>query len=203
MSNISFTEITDGSNIDASDVNGPLNTIYDDYNGNIDSNNLATNAVTTAKITDANVTVPKLSNPYKARAFANTDQTINDKTATAITFGAESYDTNNNFATNAYTVPVTGWYQINLQATITCIAKIAVATLYAYSDATIIGVASNAQGTALDSIVTLGYADSVYLTAGKVITVKALCDTSDGSTAVINGSAAGFQTFISIHLLSV
>lgn len=59
MGLISFTNISDGTTIDAADVNSPLNTIYNDYNGNIDSTNLADNAVTTAKITDANITASK------------------------------------------------------------------------------------------------------------------------------------------------
>ena len=54
MGLISISAISDGETIDATDVNTPLNTIVDDYNGNIDSNNLASNAVTTVKITDAN-----------------------------------------------------------------------------------------------------------------------------------------------------
>ena len=52
MSLISKTSITDGSTIDASDVNSPLDTIYNDYNGNIDGNNIAS----TANISVANVT---------------------------------------------------------------------------------------------------------------------------------------------------
>lgn len=60
MSLISYSNISDGTTIDASDVNNPMNTIFNDYNGNIDSNNLASNAITTAKITDGNVTPAKL-----------------------------------------------------------------------------------------------------------------------------------------------
>jgi len=61
MGTINYSSIEDGTTIDAADVNTPLTTIYDDYNGNIDSNNLADNAVTTAKITDANVTTAKIA----------------------------------------------------------------------------------------------------------------------------------------------
>ena len=46
MGLINYSSIEDGTTIDASDVNTPLTTIYNDYNGNIDSNNLAANAVT-------------------------------------------------------------------------------------------------------------------------------------------------------------
>ena len=61
MGLINYSNIEDGTTIDAADVNTPLTTIYNDYNGNIDSNNLADNAVTTAKIGDGAVTNAKLS----------------------------------------------------------------------------------------------------------------------------------------------
>lgn len=60
MSLISFSNISDGTTIDAADVNTPFNTIYNDYNGGITATNLASNAVTTAKIADDNVTDAKL-----------------------------------------------------------------------------------------------------------------------------------------------
>lgn len=60
MSLISFSNIQDGSTIDAADVNSPMNTIYNDYNGGIDSNNLADNAVTATKLANDNVTDAKL-----------------------------------------------------------------------------------------------------------------------------------------------
>lgn len=45
----------------ASEVNDNFDTIYDDYNGNIDSSNLATNAVVSASITDASVITAKIN----------------------------------------------------------------------------------------------------------------------------------------------
>lgn len=116
MGSISFTAITDGSTIDASDVNGPLNTIYDDYNGSIDSNNLADNAVTTAKITDANVTPAKWSNPYCARAYRNVNQdNLARNTNVKVLFNAETYDVGSNFDTtnSKYVAPVTGYYSVS------------------------------------------------------------------------------------------
>lgn len=50
MSLVSFSEIEDGTDIDAADVNSPLNTIYNDYNGNVDSNNLAASSVINSKL---------------------------------------------------------------------------------------------------------------------------------------------------------
>jgi len=72
MTLISYSKITDGSTVDASDVNTPLDTIYNDHNGGIDSTNLADNAVTTAKITNANVTTAKLADASVTRAKLST-----------------------------------------------------------------------------------------------------------------------------------
>jgi len=123
MGLINYSSIEDGTTIDAADVNTPLTTIYDDYNGNIDSNNLADNAVTTAKITDANVTtakiadanvtMPKISNPYKFHAWNATAQN-STPIAAPLLCDTELFDTNSNFdiTTNKgrYTAPVAGFY---------------------------------------------------------------------------------------------
>lgn len=50
MSLINFTEITDGNTAQASDVNTPLNTIYDEFNGNIDQNNIKPGGVSQANL---------------------------------------------------------------------------------------------------------------------------------------------------------
>jgi phage-related minor tail protein len=47
--------------ISSSEVNSNFDTLYNDYNGNVSSANLATDAVTTAKIADVNVTTAKLA----------------------------------------------------------------------------------------------------------------------------------------------
>lgn len=70
MGNISPTYISDGTQIDAEDVNSLVRTVVNEFNGSIDSNNLAANsvntselasdAVTTAKIADEAVTTDKI-----------------------------------------------------------------------------------------------------------------------------------------------
>ena len=61
MALVSPAQVTDGSSIDAADVNTPINQLATEINGNLDANNLATNAVSTAKIQDASITNAKLS----------------------------------------------------------------------------------------------------------------------------------------------
>lgn len=60
MGTINPATVSDGETIDASDLNNPINTIANEINGNLDSDNLASNAVTTAKIQDSAVTPAKL-----------------------------------------------------------------------------------------------------------------------------------------------
>ena len=51
MGLIGFTNIVDGTTIDGADVNTPLNTIYNEFNGNIDATNMKDGAaVTNAKL---------------------------------------------------------------------------------------------------------------------------------------------------------
>jgi hypothetical protein len=61
MARVSYTKPANGETIDPVDVTTPLDTIYNEFNGSIDSTNLADDAVTTAKITNASVTNAKLS----------------------------------------------------------------------------------------------------------------------------------------------
>lgn len=74
MGIISPAQVTDGTGIDASDVNNPINTIANEFNGSISSANLASSSVTTAKITNANVTADKLATGG-ASATVNTSET--------------------------------------------------------------------------------------------------------------------------------
>ncbi len=48
------------------------------------------------------------------RVIPSTAQTINHNTTTKVTWGTETYDTNNNFASDKFTPTVAGYYQINV-----------------------------------------------------------------------------------------
>jgi len=51
----------------------------------------------------------------KMRAYHSTTQS-GETSATKMAFDTESYDTGNNFASNTYTVPTSGYYRINVRA---------------------------------------------------------------------------------------
>lgn len=154
---------------------------------------------------DDSVIPAKLSNPYKAKAHAAANQTISDATATVITFGTEDYDPNNNFSSNAYTVPVTGWYQVNCGVTISAGGKGASYRINARKGGVDIAQAQNVPfpASTIYGDVSLFYGDVLFLTAGDVIDFRALCDTSDSSSPLILGAATNQLTYCSFHLLSV
>lgn len=127
MSTISVSNIVDGTTADAADVNSQVNTIVNDYNGNIDNSNIAAAAaIAGTKLADASVTSAKIvgidksilttdSNPYKFSVYRNAAQN-SASSHTKISFDTEVYDTNNNFATGTYTCPVAGFYWFCAQA---------------------------------------------------------------------------------------
>jgi len=60
MSTISPAQSADGETIEAADINNPINTIANEFNGNIEAVNLASNAVTTVKIANDAVAATKI-----------------------------------------------------------------------------------------------------------------------------------------------
>jgi len=77
---------------------------------------LPAGSLETADIADSAVTPTKSTNPYKFRVYRNAAANTGAATPAKITFDAENFDTNNNFATGTYTAPVNGYYQMNWRA---------------------------------------------------------------------------------------
>ena len=79
----------------------------------------ATNgAVTTPYILDGAVTQAKLGTNVAGTgpafsAYSTANQTLTTTTFTKVVLGAETFDTNNNFASSTFTPTVAGYYQIN------------------------------------------------------------------------------------------
>lgn len=127
MGLISPAQVTDGTTADASDINNPINTIANEFNGNIDNANIkAGAAISGTKLAAQTVSPTTFTNPYKFRAYKSTAQNTTTASFSKVQLDAESYDTNANYdnATNyRYTAPVAGFYffsgTINLGATTT------------------------------------------------------------------------------------
>lgn len=84
--------------------------------GAVGTTQIANNAVGTSQLASASVTQTILGtgvagNGPLFRVLPSTTQTISHNTTTKVNWGTETYDTNNNFATNAFTPTVAGYYQ--------------------------------------------------------------------------------------------
>lgn len=97
MSLINYTPPADGETADAADVVTPLNTIYNEFNGNIDNSNIKSAAaistskladdagITTAKIADGAITPAKKAQ-YIASGSFTTDTGTGNKAITGLGF---------------------------------------------------------------------------------------------------------------------
>ena len=70
----------------------------------------------TATLPAATGTVMVSGNMPAFSAYATSSQTVSSGTFTKVTFGAEDFDTNNNFASSRFTPTVAGYYQINVNS---------------------------------------------------------------------------------------
>ena len=61
MGLISYSQLQDGTEAVANDLNNRFGTIYNEFNGNIDAANLKNSAVTREKIADTSITKDKLA----------------------------------------------------------------------------------------------------------------------------------------------
>lgn len=167
-------------------------------------------------LTAGQITTPyysKIDNPqgfkkgetfYKFSAYLNTNQSINDNTATKILFNTEIYDSNSNFdiSNNRYTIPITGLYSISLSAVINYgIAKLALAKLHLYLNGSEVAYAVSLPNTDYTmSMVTLNLNFPLYLTRGAYLEGFVTGDTSDsGAFDVLNNH----QTKFSVNFISV
>ncbi len=137
--------------------------------------------------------------PYKARAYRNTDQTgFPDAVTTKVQLNAESYDPNNNFDSTTnyrYTVPVTGYYQVNGCVNFTGTTPItSFATIYKNGAE----ISRGTQGIIV-SFSAVVVSDILYFTANDYLELYAYVDVTSG-TGTINGGA--IFTYLSVHFLS-
>lgn len=129
MGLISIPTISDGTVIDANDVNNPLNTIVNEINGNLTYDNLASNSVTTPKIADDAVTSAKIPDEailprhhFVEAMTLNRAGNLAVANATWATFNVTviAVDTANSAfwngpvdGYNKIKFPVSGWYEVD------------------------------------------------------------------------------------------
>lgn len=146
----------------------------------------------------------KLQNPYKFSVYLSTFQTgIADATVTKVAFNAEKFDTNNNFntTTNTYTVPVTGFYQINVYLQVQSAANQGVSNLIYLAK----NAASIQEGGRLYPTTGAGNSTDMFgnistiiqLVAGDLLTVLVNMDVSSGTVTVQGGATvSSFSGFL-------
>jgi hypothetical protein len=84
MGLISYTKIKDGDNATGGLFNSPLETIYNEFNGNVGSVNIQNNAITGAKIADSTITPAKIDTTQKF-TFVVSESTTSTATLTPTT----------------------------------------------------------------------------------------------------------------------
>jgi hypothetical protein len=88
MGTVSFTPVSDGTTGDAADVNTPLTTIYNEFNGNIDNNNIKTTAaIDGSKLANSSVSASKLATGASTATVATSETTISTSFAALATAG--------------------------------------------------------------------------------------------------------------------
>lgn len=142
------------------------------------------------------VKIKQVNNPYKCRAYLNTNMgSVANSTDVKVLLDAETYDTNNNFSDSKYTVPVTGWYQINAQIAMISIASTRYDCKVFKNGSALFRSLVNAS---FSNAVAPNVSDIAYLVAGDYIELYG--NQQSGSTGSF---IAGEQiTFLSIHLIS-
>lgn len=201
MGTISVSLPADGTTANVADINTPINTIVNEINGNIDNNNIKSGAaIDGSKLADTSVPIPKLSNPYTFRAYAASNQTgVGSATWTVVALGTESYDANNNFASNTYTAPITGLYHFDASVNTT-----ASTGLYTGMGIRLVKNGSDISGSPYDfdnnvsyDLLYKSFSDTIQLTAGDTIALHAILQLTSGT----GGFAAGQGTRLAGYLV--
>jgi hypothetical protein len=204
---ISVSQSADGETAEAADINGPVNTIANEINGNLDNANIKTAAaiatsklatdagISTGMVADAAITPAKFTNPYKFAVHRGSAQNVGSA-ATKVQFETEEFDSNSNYdnATNyRYVAPVDGFYQINFSITTTSAGSGTNITVYLYKNGSSIWLqnvdanAGNSPGVTHSKVYQLTAADYLEVFVATSVAAKAL-DVS----LISNNSFSGF-----------
>ena len=158
------------------------------------TNAMLAGSITSSKIIGIDKSVLTTdSNPYKFSVYLASNQTgIVDSVNTKVLFDTELFDTNNNFASNKYTAPVNGFYQINFYLECSSGNNNGVAASgYLYKNGSELlragGLYPNfGNGTTAQAFVNLS--DVVQLTAGDTLEVYTSFDVVSGTASVGGGA---------------
>lgn len=138
---------------------------------------LPADTVTTPAIADGAVTPVKWTNPYKFHVIAGSSMTVPTSIGKITTMTNEKFDTNNNFTSGTYTVPVDGFYQLSggLQVLAGASGERFGATIYKNGTTQIL-VGANAHASA-GSVVSSNVSGLVQLSVGDTIELWGISST--------------------------
>jgi hypothetical protein len=139
--------------------------------------------------------IATIVNPYKFRAYRGGAQTIASNSTVKILFDGENFDVNNNFSVvnSEYTVPVSGYYQINARCLLIDQNRDCKILLYKGAS-TVLSTGNNTIGNYPGLVLS----DMQYLTAGDVLSIKVI---NTGAATTLETGAT--NAYFSMHLLSV
>lgn len=133
----------------------------------------------------------------KARAYASSATSLSATSWTKVTLATENYDVGNDFASSAFTAPVSGYYAIHAGVEVSALAsgKFIHPAIYVNG-----GVAARTKVWTATSGAHAGAISSIqYVGSGQ--TIELYCYNSDSSSRdTVTGSEI---TFLSVHLLSI
>lgn len=122
-------------------------------------------------------------------------QSVNTGSVTVLVFDVEDYDGNNNFASNAYTVPATGRYQIQAQTVVAM--GVVLSTLFTISifvNAAEVRRYLFGQESITANTLPLSISDFINLTVGDVVDIR-VTQNSGGALNFNNYAAVTDQFF--------
>ena len=146
--------------------------------------------------------ISQLLNPTViARAYLSADQdNLTNGTWTRVLLNAETFDVGDNFsiANSSFTVPITGYYQINASVFFEAADLVADKHYYAQvrrDTSPIFNVYSHA---AISQPLVLNGSDIFYLTAGQEVSLWAMSNSGDNAVDIDSGET---ETFLTIQLV--
>lgn len=133
---------------------------------------------------------PAASGGVKVRAYLSSDSSLVQTTPTIIAFNSESFDTGSDFASNTFTAPEDGYYQITSRINTNGTREF---DLYIYIN----GAASSTQFTTT-SVDDLMISDVLYLNANDTAAIYGRYTGSVTGVTVYGGSTESYVTFIQL-----
>lgn len=149
-------------------------------------------AITTNTLAESAVTASKWINPYRFSVHLASNQSgLADSTYTKVLFDTKKFDTNNNFASNKYTAPVAGFYQVNSYVQMLSVNNNGFfGQIYLYKNGVPIqmGAATYPQSTGAQLYASGNISHLVQLAVGDTLEIYAWFDVGSGTTTITGGA---------------